>query len=279
MSCMPVRERDFDAAFAALVQLASRRARDRPRSLLHQPARTARRADGSPRGARDLPLSRVCGGRRPDELRGQSLRMRIVWSASTPAGFSRARSRPTCRSSSPTKFELIINLKTAKALGLTCRRPPRPRRRGDRMRRREFITLLGGAAAAWPLVAHAQQRERMRRIGVLMSRPRTIRMQASSRRSCRRCRNGLDRRPQCRDRLSLGGGRYRAHSQHRGRTGRARARRHPGARQLDRGRLEQATRTVPIVFANVTDPVGAGFVDSLARPGGNATGFTRSNTA
>ena len=48
------------------------------------------------------------------------LRTHTAWPASMPAGFSRARSPPTCRSSSQPKFELIINLKTAKALGLTC---------------------------------------------------------------------------------------------------------------------------------------------------------------
>ena len=85
---------------------------------------------------------------------------------------------------------------------------------------------------------------------------------------------GLDRRPQRADRLLAWRGRCRAHSQIRGGIGHACAGRHPGCRQHAAvGPLLQATRTVPIVFVQVADPVGAGYVESLARPGGNATGF------
>ena len=71
----------------------------------------------------------------------------------------------------------------------------------------------------------------------------------------------------------MGRSQCRRNSQTRGGIGCARARRHRGSWHRARGALLQATRTVPIVFAIVGDPVGAGVVESLARPGGNATGF------
>ncbi len=143
------------------------------------------------------------------------------------------------------------------------------------MRRRQFIALLGGAAT-WPLAARAQQHERMRRIAVLMS------LAADDKEGRARIDafvQGLrelgwidGRNVQLDIRWAAGGDRIRQQY----------------AAELVAlspdvimasggsvvGPLLQVTRTVSIVFTQTPDPVGAGFVDSLARPGGNATGFS-----
>src|SRR5215831_8426175 len=142
------------------------------------------------------------------------------------------------------------------------------------MRRREFITLLGGAAS-WPLAARAQQGERMRRIGVLMS------LAADDRETQARHAAFLQGLQQ----LGWIDGRN-ARIEFRGATDSDRIRQYVAelvalapdvilsSGTAVTGPLQQATRTVPIVFVQVADPVGAGFVDSLSRPGGNATGFS-----
>ena len=88
------------------------------------------------------------------------------------------------------------------------------------------------------------------------------------------CRIGLDLGRNVRIDIA-GPGRCRPHSHVRGGIGRARTGRYSGQRQPECGALQQATRNVPIVFVQVVDPVGGGFVASLARPGGNITGFTQ----
>jgi len=143
------------------------------------------------------------------------------------------------------------------------------------VKRREFITLIGGAAAAWPLAARAQQAKRMRRIGVLISvaadDPEGHARQAAFLQGLALLGWTIGRNVQIDIRwtagkaddtrksvtelvalapdviLAAGGGGV--------------------------GPSLQVTGTVPIVFTQVTDPVGAGFVESLGRPGGNATGF------
>src|SRR5215831_1478446 len=142
------------------------------------------------------------------------------------------------------------------------------------MKRRAFISLLGGAAAAWPLAARAQQGDRMRRIGVLM--------------------NVAADDPQGQARVAA----FREVLQQLGRSDRnVRIDTRWGENDVDRERqyaaelvtlapdvllasgtmsvaaLQKVTHTLPIVFVGVADPVGAGFVESLARPGGNTTGF------
>ena len=177
----------------------------------------------------------------------------------------------------PTKYELVINLKTAKALGLdSAADAARPRRRGDRMKTARVHHAARRRGGAWPLAARAQQAERMRRIGVLLTRrPRTIRKcRPASRHFCKAAAIGLDRSAATCGSTTAG---PRAMPPTFANTRRnwSRSRRTSSWPLAPRPwrPLLQATRTVPIVFVIVADPVGAGFVDSLARPGGNATGF------
>src|SRR6266545_1550290 len=145
------------------------------------------------------------------------------------------------------------------------------------MRRREFLGGLGGAAAAWPLAARAQQGERMRHIGVLMA--------AAADDPEYQARVGAFL--QGLQQLGWVDGRNVRIDTRWATTNADDIRRHaaelaalaPDVIVAATGTatvapLLQATRTVPIVFVVVIDPVGAGLVASLARPGGNATGFT-----
>jgi putative ABC transport system substrate-binding protein len=142
------------------------------------------------------------------------------------------------------------------------------------LKRRQFITLLAGTAA-WPLAARAQQAERMRRIGVLMNRAaddpqgqvwlaafqqalqqlgwsdgRNVRI------DIRWHENDADRaRTYAQELIALAPDIFLASG------------------TVGVAALRHVTRALPIVFANVADPVGAGFVDSLSRPGGNVSGF------
>ena len=147
---------------------------------------------------------------------------------------------------------------------------------GADMRRREFITLLGGMAAAWPLAARGQQAKQMRRIGVLL--PATaddLEFQAR-----------LAAFVQALQQLGWTDGDNLRIDIRWGAGDAERMRRYAAelvalapdailaAGGATVGPLLQATRTAPIVFTMTPDPVGAGFVESLARPGGNVTGFT-----
>jgi putative tryptophan/tyrosine transport system substrate-binding protein len=145
------------------------------------------------------------------------------------------------------------------------------------MIRREFITLLGGAAAAaWPLAARAQQRERMRRIGVLAARsaddPEWQARMAAFRQGLQELGWIVGRTIEIEHRVGPDDNEFLR------RSAAELVALAPDAIVVNGNSplmpLLQATREVPIVFVNVSDPVGAGFVASLARPGGNATGFT-----
>jgi putative ABC transport system substrate-binding protein len=144
------------------------------------------------------------------------------------------------------------------------------------MRRREFITLLGGAAAAWPLAVRAQQGERMRRIGALIGGAET---DPESRARVAALREGLEQRGWSEGRnlridyrwASADSDRIRAFAAELVATAPEAIFAHTTPATT---RLLEATRNIPIVFASVSDPVGDGIVASFARPGGNVTGFT-----
>jgi len=142
--------------------------------------------------------------------------------------------------------------------------------------RRAFIMLLGGAAAAWPLAARAQQSERMRRIGVLMGYPES---DSDAQANVAAFRESLQRLGWAEGRNVRIDTRWPIPADV---ESMQRLAKELVALQPDvilsqitptTAALLQHTRTIPIVFATVSDPVGSGFVASLSRPGGHVTGF------
>ncbi len=145
----------------------------------------------------------------------------------------------------------------------------------DQLKRREFITLLGGATMAWPLVARAQQPERTRRIAILLNAaaddPKFQPWVGAFLQTLARLGWTIGRNLRIDTRWAgVNAAETRRHAAELAALAPDVILAH-GSSTV--GPLLQATRTVPIVFPVIADPVGAGFVDSLARPGGSATGF------
>ncbi len=131
----------------------------------------------------------------------------------------------------------------------------------DQLIRREFITLFGGAAATWPFATGAQQADRTRRIGVLMSIAESDPEGSARITAFRQALQDLGWTDNAAEFVGLMPDVILAN----------------GSVVLQA--LERETRTIPIVFVQVADPVGAGFVASLAQPGGNITGFATTDYA
>jgi putative tryptophan/tyrosine transport system substrate-binding protein len=144
------------------------------------------------------------------------------------------------------------------------------------MKRRQFITLLGGAVASWPLAALGQQGERMRRIGVLMS---TAADDAQSQLRLAAFLQGLQESGWADGRnvridIRWAAGEPELYRRYAAELVALAPDVILGAVTTSVRALLEVTRTIPIVFAAATDPVGGGLIASLARPGGNVTGFS-----
>jgi putative ABC transport system substrate-binding protein len=146
------------------------------------------------------------------------------------------------------------------------------------VKRREFITLLGGAAMAWPLAARAQQGERVRQIGVLMSAvesdPRALEYITAFAQGLAELGWIVGRNVRIEYRWGAGDvDRFRSYAAELVALS-------PDVVVATAGSIvgafQQASRTVPIVFVTTIDPIGGGWVESLSRPGTNATGFASS---
>ena len=269
--------REIDAAFATFV-------RERPdalfvgrRRLLHQPAcpighlasRHAIPATYSSREFAEAGGLMSYGTNIADAFRQVGVYTGRILKGAKPADL------PVVQA---TKFELVINAETARMLGLDrAADAARPRRRGDRMKRRAVhhaarrrgggVAARGARAAGRADAAHRRAHEHRRgRSG----RPGPIAafLQGLQQLGWTDGRN-------VRIDIRWGASNADRIRELRGRIGRACARRHPRPGGTAVGaHCYRRPRTVPIVFTQSPDPVGAGFVESLARPGGNATGFT-----
>jgi len=149
------------------------------------------------------------------------------------------------------------------------------------MRRREFITLLGGTAAIWPLAARAQQPDRVRLIGVLMAYAESDLTAQSWLAAFRGALSKLGWTEGSNLRIEL---RWSADNADRMRTlAKELVDLRPnaifGVTTPVIGALARETKTIPIVFAGVSDPIGSGFAANLAHPGGNITGFMSNDPA
>ena len=143
------------------------------------------------------------------------------------------------------------------------------------MNRREFITLIGGSAAAWPLAARAKQGERTRRVGMLIPRaandPESLTRIVAFQQGLRQL--GWIEGRNLRIETQWAGGSAEAIRKHSAELAALAPDVILAHGSATVGSLLMVTSALPIVFVAVTDPVGAGFVENLAHPGGNATGF------